>query len=280
VIDLHCHSTYSDGLLSPKELLHRAASRGVKTLALTDHDETRGLKEARVFALECGIQFIDGVEISVKWRERSVHIVGLNIDPDHSSLQQGLEFIRAARMTRAHKMASELEQAGISGSLEGATAYAHNKHMIGRPHFARFLCAQGHARDVKSVFEKYLVRGKPGYVAGEWVTLNDAVDWITRSGGIAVIAHPGRYALDDATLRQLISEFKQSGGGAIEVITPSHSRDQYATFARYATQFGLFASVGSDYHGPRESRFDLGVQSDLPAGCTPVWQSWREIHSA
>ncbi len=274
MIDLHCHSTYSDGLLSPKDLLSRAARRGVKTLALTDHDELRGLKEARETASDYGIQFIDGVEISVKWREKSVHIVGLNIDPTHSALQHGLELIRSSRLERARQIAYKLDEVGIADSLAGAYAYATNKDMIGRAHFARFLYAQGYAKDVKAVFQKYLTPGRPGYIAGEWIALSDAVEWIKQSGGMAVIAHPGRYTVNDATLRQLILDFKSAGGAGIEVITPSHSREQATKFARYAIQYGLFASVGSDYHGPQESYFDLGVHPELPSGCKPIWHSW------
>ena len=277
MIDLHCHSTYSDGLLTPDALVNRAAGRGVKILALTDHDETSGLVEARASAYRVGLQLIKGVEISVQWNGSSVHIVGLNIDPDNRDLQHGLEFIRQSRIARAKKISVELENAGIKGSLVGACEYVTNSHMVGRAHFARFLCAQGYARDVKSVFDKYLAKGKPGYVAGIWASLAEAVGWIKGSGGVAVIAHPGRYHMDPMAMEAFISEFKKVGGEAIEVITPSHGKDQYRIFAAYAERFDLRASVGSDFHGTEESRFDLGELPNLPKGCTPVWQTWAGI---
>lgn len=277
MIDLHSHSTYSDGLLTPTALIERAASRGVKLIALTDHDETSGLCEAEECAKRLGVRFIKGVEISVQWNGTSVHIVGLNIDPDHPELRGGLSYIRDSRLTRARKISRELENAGIRGSLEGAYEYVTNSHMIGRAHFARFLCARGYARDVKSVFEKYLAKGKPGYVPGEWATLAQAISWIKASGGLAIIAHPGRYPMKPNEMETLFSEFRELGGSAIEVVTPSHGKDQFRIFADYATRFGLLASAGSDFHGEEESRFDLGELPTLPIGCVPVWHDWPGV---
>jgi len=275
-IDLHSHSTVSDGLLSPEELVQRAASRGVEALALTDHDDVGGLSRAKRAAIQSGIGVINGVEISVSWCSLTVHIVGLRIDPEYPPLLRGLEIIRSSRAVRAQGIAAELEKSGIRGSLAGASRHAGNPNLIGRAHFARFLVELGIAKDVKSVFEKFLKRGKPGYVEHHWVTLAEAVTWIRNSGGVAVLAHPGRYAISAEQMRRLLSEFKELGGAALEVVTGGHTPEQYRIFARYSRQFELHASVGSDFHGPGESHRDVGQLPELPNGCQPVWELWPD----
>ncbi len=272
--DLHTHSNISDGLLPPAELVERAAAAGVSTLALTDHDDVAGLPQARETAERLGIDLVNGVEISVTWRKRTIHIVGLRIDPLHEPLVQGLSAIRQGRALRARRMADSLAQAGIAGALEGAYRYADNPEIIGRTHFARFLVHMGYAKDVRTVFRHYLVGGKPGYVPHEWAALADAVQWIVAAGGIAVLAHPGRYDLGRQLLPELIGEFKEAGGQAIEVVTGSHTPDQYNLFARYAQEFDLLASRGSDFHGPGESYVEPGALPPLPASVRPVWHDW------
>lgn len=272
--DLHSHSTRSDGLLAPAELVARAAERGVRALALTDHDEVSGLQEANAHAGQVGIAFINGVEISVTWNGETLHVVGLHIDPENAELAAGLDHIRSGRQRRAECIASELEQAGIDGSLAGARSYAANPDLVSRTHFARFLVERGHARDVQTVFRKYLAAGKPGYVPHQWASLELAVHWIRASGGIPVLAHPGRYKLDNTQREAMLANFAELGGTAIEVVTGSHTADQFVTWARYAQRFGLLASAGSDFHGPGETRRDLGELPELPAGCTPVWEKF------
>lgn len=276
-IDLHCHSTVSDGLLTPAQLVEHAAARGVDVLALTDHDDIGGLEDARRVAAEKNITLINGVEISVDWRGQTLHIVGLNIDPAHLQLVRGLSSIRDGRTVRACKIAAQLDKFGIHGSLEGAYAHAGEGRLIGRTHFARFLAQQGYAKDVKSVFKKYLVKGKPGYAPHQWAPLSDAVAWIRGSGGIAVIAHPARYKLGKDALNELLLEFLALGGEAIEVITASHTPEQSLLFARHSQCMGLLASRGSDFHGPGESYFDLGRMPELPPNCTPVWHDWNRV---
>ena len=274
-IDLHSHSTISDGLLTPAELVRYAAAQGVDILGLTDHDDIAGLGEARREAETLGIQIINGVEISVTWRKRTLHIVGLRVDPEFPELAMGLAGLREGRVERARRIANELSRVGIHGSFDGAREYA-SERIIGRTHFARFLVAKGHAKDIKSVFKKYLAKGKPGYVTHHWTTLEEAVHWITASGGVAVIAHPGRYDLGKTLINDLLTEFKGLGGTALEVISGSHGPGQSGMFADYARQFGLLASRGSDYHGPNHSFFDMGKLPDLPASCTPIWHDWPE----
>ena len=261
-------------MLAPEELVARAAANGVHTLALTDHDEISGLAEARAEAERRGIRLIDGVEISVTWRGTTVHVVGLRIDPASAALREGLQSIRRGRAARAQKIAEGLGAAGIADALAGARRYAENPELISRAHFARYLVEAGHAADVKNVFRRYLVKDKPGYVPHQWALLADAVGWIRASGGIAIIAHPGRYPLSRAEMREFLGEFKDSGGAGIEVVTGSHAPDQYAEFARSAREFGFLASRGSDYHGKGESRFDLGMLPSLPDDLKPVWHDW------
>lgn len=275
--DFHCHSNISDGTLTPTELVQRAAGRGVKAMALTDHDDVDGLDEARAVAKELGIAFVNGVEVSVTWRSHTLHIVGLGIDPSYPPLVEGLSTVRSGRGMRAQKMSDELAKAGVGGVLAGAYKFASNRNMIGRTHFARYLVESGHCKDVKSVFNRYLAKGKPGYVPHQWAALADAISWITGAGGIAVIAHPGRYmvgkhSMGKKTMQELLAEFVTLGGRAVEVVTGSHTQEQYAEFARYAEQFQLLASCGSDFHGPQESYRDLGRLPDLPMSCKPVWE--------
>jgi hypothetical protein len=272
--DLHCHSTISDGTLAPAEIVRRAAANGVTVLALTDHDELAGLAQAADAARADGVRFVPGVEISVTWAELTIHIVGLGIDPANATLGEHLAHLRASRGRRAERIAAEFDGLGIPGTLQGAYGYAENPKLIGRAHFARFLVDCGVARDVASVFRNYLVRGKPGYVPQQWADLADAVAWIRASGGRAVVAHPGRYKLSREELRRFLAEFKAAGGEGIEVVTGSHSPDQYATFARLAREFDFLASRGSDFHGPEESHVDLGRLPPLPADLKPVWHDW------
>jgi len=273
--DLHCHSTRSDGLLSPAAVVRRAASRGVDVLALTDHDETSGLAEATQAAREAGIDFVQGSELSVNWQDLTVHVVALNIDPDDGALSAGLESIRIGRTGRAKRIGESLAAAGIPGAYEGAMKYVTSEQLVSRTHFARYLVEAGYTRDVKDVFRNYLVPGKPGYVEHEWTTLPQAIGWIHGAGGVAVLAHPGRYKVDgSAGMRKLLGDFKDAGGDALEVLSPSHTNAQVAEFATHARVHGFAASTGSDYHGPGESTLDLGDLPPLPAGVEPVWTRW------
>lgn len=243
-------------------------------MALTDHDETRGLAEAGQAAEESGIELVLGVEISVTWAGKTIHVVGLRIDPDHPTLAGGLRGNRSGRRQRAQSMADALAAAGIPGAMEGARHFAQNEELIGRTHFARFLVEKGHAKDVKTVFKKYLVRGKPGYVTHQWAALPEAMEWIRAAGGVAVLAHPGRYEMGKEKMSLLLGEFKELGGAALEVVTGSHTADQVPIFADYAERFGLAASVGSDFHAPGEGGRELGRLMPLPERCRPIWQDW------
>lgn len=268
--DLHTHSTASDGSLSPDALVERAREQGVDVLALTDHDGTEGIVAAQQAAQDIALTLIPGVEISVTWGKGTVHILGLNIDPDNSDLQQGLAAIRDFRVGRAHEIAKRLEKAGISGALDGARKYA-SEVMLGRLHFAKFLVEQHYAKDVQEVFKRYLVRGKPGYVPGQWTQLDEAVRWINAAGGQAVIAHPARYKITATKLRRLIEEFKEAGGVGFEVVSGRQHPEEVKNLARLADKYQLYASCGSDFHAP-DTWSELGHLSPLPDLCTPIWR--------
>ena len=277
-IDLHCHSNISDGVLAPAEVVARAASNGVHLLALTDHDDVSGLAEAQSAAAETDLTLIPGVEISVTWGGQTVHVVGLRVDPTHPDLSAGLREIRLGRIARARRMAEDLARHGIEGAYDGAYAYAANKEMVGRTHFARWLVAEGHATDMRSAFKRYLTRGNPGYVEHEWTSLTQAIGWIRASGGMAVVAHPGRYAFNARQLLLLLEDFRNLGGEGIEVITGSHHPSEYGKFADLARAFSLKASRGADFHAPGEG-IDIGRLPSLPHYCNPVWQGWPELAS-
>ncbi|MDB5763814.1 MAG: phosphoesterase [Herminiimonas sp.] len=274
-VDLHCHSNISDGMLAPAAVAARAKANGVDVWALTDHDELDGIPEARAAAADLGLRYVPGVEISVTWAGQTVHIVGLHIDETNEALVQGLTSTRSGRERRAHEMAVQLAAAGIPDSFEGALKFVGNPDLISRTHFARYIIELGICADVNEVFRNYLIEGKPGFVPHRWATLKDAVAWIRGAGGIAVIAHPGRYNFDDLAYGAFFDEFKQFGGVAIEVTTGSHTVDQYAQYAKVANAYGLLASRGSDFHGPGESRVDLGELPALPDSVIPVWHDWR-----
>lgn len=270
--DLHCHSVVSDGTLTPEELAARAHANGVELWALTDHDEIGGQQRAMAAARAQGLPYLTGTEISITFAGQTVHIVGLGFDAEDERMKAGLRATRGGRGERAQEMAASLAAVGIRGAYEGALKYAGNPELISRTHFARWLVETGVCRETNEVFRKYLTEGKPGFVPHRWATLRDAVDWITASGGVAVIAHPARYSFSPTEEYALFSEFKAHGGQAVEVVTGSHTAAEYVRYADMAREFGLAASRGSDFHSPDESHTDLGALPYLPGELTPVWE--------
>ena len=278
--DLHSHSTMSDGTLAPEAVAARAHGNGVALWALTDHDEVSGLHRARDAALALGMSYLSGVEVSVTFANKTVHIVGLGFDIDDPRMADGLAHTRGGRERRARDMADDLARVGIPGAFEGALKYVGNPDLISRTHFARYLVEIGVCADAHEVFRRYLTDGKPGYVEHRWAQLSDAVAWIRDAGGVAVIAHPARYDFSPNEEYALFTEFKGHGGVGVEVVTGSHSVAEYARYADMAREFDLLASRGSDFHDPTESHTDLGTLPDLPGTVTPIWEAladrvWR-----
>jgi len=269
--DLHCHSTASDGALSPSELLQRASQQGVTHLALTDHDTTQGLTEASLFAETLGINLINGIELSTSWQNKCFHIVGLGIDPTHPALTSAIHDLQLTRIERAEQIAAKLEKKRIPGALAAVKVAAGNG-MITRTHFADFLLSQRHVSNQQEAFDRYLGQGKPAYVATTWADTQQAINWIIEAGGVAVLAHPLRYQLTASWLKRVLTAFKDAGGQAIEVITGRTNPDEIRRTSLYASQFQLAGSVGSDFHSPANVWVELGRLAPLPKNIQPVWE--------
>jgi len=270
--DLHCHSVVSDGTLTPEALAARAKANGVQLWALTDHDEIGGQERAIASAKALDMKYLTGVEISITFAGKTVHIVGLGFDHTNTDLVQGLRNTRGGRAERAKEMSEGLAKVGIHGAFEGALKYAGNHELISRTHFARFLVESGVCKDTSEVFRKYLTENKPGFVPHRWASLENAVNWITGAGGVAVIAHPARYGFTANEEFALFTEFINHGGRGVEVITGSHSSADALQYADTALEFNLAASRGSDFHSPDESHTDLGTLPWLPGQLRPVWE--------
>jgi predicted metal-dependent phosphoesterase TrpH len=270
--DLHCHSVVSDGTLTPEALAQRAHAHGVELWSLTDHDEIGGQARAAAAAKSHGMRYLTGVEISVTFLNKTVHIVGLGFDADNATLRQGLLQTRGGRGQRAKEMAQDLARVGIHGAYEGALKFAGNPELISRTHFARHLVEAGVCKETNEVFRKYLTEGKPGFVEHRWAQLKDAVQWITGAGGMAVVAHPARYGFTANEEFALFTEFKGHGGQGVEVVTGSHTTAEYVVYADVAKEYGLAGSRGSDFHSPLESHTELGTLPYLPGNLTPVWE--------
>ena len=271
--DLHCHSVVSDGTLTPEQLAVRAKANGVELWALTDHDEVGGQDRALAAAQAAGMKYLTGVEISITFANKTVHIVGLGFDAHDEQLKKGLYQTRGGRGERAKEMSEGLAKVGIHGAYEGALKYAGNHELISRTHFARFLVETGACQDTNEVFRRFLTEGNPGFVPHRWASLKDAVQWIVQAKGMAVIAHPARYGFTPNEEFALFTEFKNHGGQGVEVVTGSHTPAEYVTYADMAKEFDLYASRGSDFHSPNESRIDLGTLPWLPGQLAPVWEA-------
>lgn len=268
-IDLHTHSSYSDGVLTPAALIQRAALCAVSTIALTDHDEMGGVAEASSVARGMGIRLISGVEISVSWRAQTIHVVGLDVDPEHVLLAQGLAGLREARQVRALKIGEQLCAAGLPDITHDMATGAGNSGALGRGHFARALVASGRAKNAAEAFRRFLADGKPGFVSQKWSELDQAVGWIRSAGGFAILAHPERYRISRPITKALLEDFKLCGGHGIEICRgdPGVAAEQI----RSARQLGFMVSGGSDFHGPGAGSCDLGNVAAIHADPAAIW---------
>lgn len=269
-IDLHCHSTASDGALSPEDLVSRAATMGVTHLALTDHDTVAGLARATHSAAEAGLSLISGTELSCVWRSQTIHIVGLDFDVADTVFQAALERQNNNRWARARAITDKLSKIGVENLLEKATQGA-NGDVPGRPHFARVLVDEGVVKDPAQAFKRYLGAGKPGDVKAFWPELEEVVRWIVEAGGVAVLAHPRKYRLTATKLRALVADFKRAGGRAMEVSTSGQSSGDLGFLAELCRREELLGSQGSDFHFPGAPWCELGRITKMPDGIEPVW---------
>ena len=274
--DFHCHSTASDGRLPPAEVVTRAHENGVTCLSLTDHDTVAGLIEAHSEAEKIGLRLIPGIELSVSWRGQCFHVVGLDIDPNNAKLKQGMQIIQKMRELRAQAIGARLQKKGIPGCYEGAKNIA-GKGTVTRTHFAQHLVNQNYATGMQKAFDRYLLRGKPGFVATQWPDMKEAIEWIRDAGGIAVLAHPLRYKITATRMRSMLQDYKLAGGRAIEVVCGSSNDNDVLNAARLARQFELLGSVGSDFHSPENRWIELGRLQDLPNDIDPVWNAIKPI---
>ena len=273
-IDLHCHSTASDGALSPTDLVSRAAERGVTHLALTDHDTIAGLAEARNAAAEKGLEIIPGIELSCLWKSRTIHVVGLDFDPENPAFQQALEQQNENRWARARMIADRLSKLKVPDLLERATA-ASGGDVPGRPHFAKVLVEAEVVSNPAQAFKRHLGAGKPGDVKAYWPELSEVVQWINDAGGIAVLAHPRKYQLTATKLRDLTADFRRAGGRAIEVSTSGQSSGDLGFLVELCRREQLLASQGSDFHFPGPAWCELGRIMKMPDGLEPVWHYFK-----
>ncbi len=270
IIDLHCHTNMSDGALTPNQLIDLAVKRGVGMLSITDHDTLDAY--AHISAVPSNIRLIPGIELSSRWRKQGVHIVGLNIDLSNEAMASAVTQQSDVRLQRAHEISNRLGRLGFDNCLEGAQRFAQNQ--IGRPHFAEHLIEVGAVKNANEAFKKYLGAGKAGDIKEHWPAIDTVVQWIRRAGGIAVLAHPSKYKMTRTKLTELLNDFSIAGGEAMEVVSglqvPSVTRD----LAGLCKKFNLLASCGSDFHAPDKKWAALGMTSNLPDTCNPVWDHW------
>lgn len=269
MIDLHTHSTYSDGTFSPMQLVEYAKKKGITTLALTDHDCIGGVREASMVAKQNKLRFVSGVELSVLWKNKALHVLGLNIDINNQALIDLLEIHKCKRLERAKLMAHKLEELGLENSLAKATQMAPGG-LVARPHFARVLVQEGWCKDFAQAFKRYLKQGRPAYVPTDWVNLEKGVATITQAGGVAVLAHPLRYRLTQTKLRELIADFKLFGGMGMEVIAGMSSKQEIFELSALCQKFDLLASVGSDFHGEHITPDVMNRLTALPDTCRSI----------
>ncbi|CEK10887.1 PHP domain-containing protein [Legionella hackeliae] len=274
MIDLHCHSNFSDGVLSPSELLQKAIASNIKVLALTDHDTIAGLIELHQAAQDQPIQIINGIEFSVCWKKYDIHIIGLNINPANKLIQSLIERQSQSRIARAIEIGERMQACGVSNAYQKACELAGHER-VGRPHFAQVFVNEGLATDLQTAFKRFLGRGKPAYVRTYWLTLSEAIEGIAQAEGQAVLAHPLKYSLTRTRLHELVMAFKDAGGSALEVVSGEMNITQVRELAGLCQRFELLSSTGSDYHGGTLSRIPLGRQQQLPVNCIPIWHQWN-----
>lgn len=271
IYDLHSHSTASDGVLTPTELVARAVAQNVNVLALTDHDTLSGVAEAKKTAQCHAIDLISGVEISVLWQEKVFHLAALNIDEQNGDLLALLELQLRNREIRAREIAEKLAKLGIPNAYEGARSFA--KGEVTRAHYGRFLVAEGYVKNDEQAFKRYLSQGKPAYVKANWCSIEEAVNATHAAGGLICVAHPLRYKLTASWMKKMIRVFKDAGGDGIEVAGCGQTPDQRQLLARWANEFELLASAGSDFHYPT-GWIELGKNLQLPQNVKPVWEQF------
>ena len=274
-IDLHSHTHYSDGQLSPKELIDRAHNMQVDVLAITDHDTVDGIPEALAYQAgqKRAMQILPGVEISTSWHNFDIHILGLHVDHNNELFLQRLAEQSAERDRRALQISDKLAKVGINDVFTEAKNLA-GVGQVTRAHFARVLVSRQLVNDMEAAFRKYLGKGKKAHVKPQWISMQEAIQWIQDAGGKAVLAHPGHYDLTTKWLKRLVAEFAQVGGDGMEVIHSHLSPEKKKLLTDLALEHHLLASSGSDFHYPNRWT-ELGKNLTLPAQMMPIWRDWN-----
>ena len=270
-IDLHNHSYYSDGFLSPQEVVSLAHNAGCKMFSLTDHDSTEGVSQAKIEADKLGIKLINGVEISAFWKNMTIHVVALGVDINNGRLQEGLAHNQLLREVRAEKIALSLRRSGIKDALE-KTQELSKTLMLTRTHFAQMLIKEGYCKDMKSVFRRYLTGKKPGGVHVEWEDIQEVISWIHSAGGKAIIAHPFRYRMTHTKIKNMLIDFKSVSGDGLEVMTATSTNEEIKFSNQWSQDFNLLASCGSDFHGWPNQRIRIGNLRELPDTEKAIWK--------
>ena len=269
--DLHNHSYYSDGVLSPTEVVRLASQAGCDLFSLTDHDTTDGIAEAQLEADSLNLNLVNGVEISALWQNMAIHILGLGIDIKNDILQTGLEHNQKLRKERAEKIALGLWRSGIKDALEKTQSFSKTE-MLTRTHFAQMLISEGYCKDMKAVFRRYLTGKKPGGVGVQWEGYDDVVKWIHAAGGKALIAHPLRYRMTNTKIKNMLIDFKDALGDGLEVVTGTSTLDEINLSSQWTKDYNLLASCGSDFHGWPNQRLRIGNLKDLPDTDKAIWR--------
>lgn len=279
-VDLHCHSTASDGALAPAVLVARAFERGVRLLALTDHDTLDGLDEAGAAAQALGMQLVNGIELSCTWGGATIHVLGYAFNRDAPALQQAIAELHEGRWLRAAEISKRLEAKGMPGALEGARAMQQELGDSGnapaRPHFADFLVRSGYVKDRAEAFRKWLGSGKLGDVKQHWPELAQAVDTLRRANAWVSLAHPWQYDFTRSKRRKLIADFVGAGGHSLEVVNGMQPAEQVGSLAILAREFGMFVTAGSDFHAPGQWS-ELGVYRPVPEDLPPLWARFQHV---
>ena len=277
-VDLHCHSTASDGALAPAVLVARAFEKGVRVLALTDHDTLEGLDEARVAAHSLGMQLVNGVELSCTWGGATIHVLGYGFDQKAPPLVAAIAQLHDGRWLRSEEISRKLSLKGMPGALDGARAIQQELGDSGnapaRPHFADWMVREGFVRDRAEAFRKWLGAGKLGDVKQHWPTLESTLETLRDSGAWISLAHPCHYDFTRTKRRKLVAAFVEGGGHALEVANGAQVDSQVGMLANTTREFGLLASAGSDFHVPDEKGREVGITPELPPICQPLWTRW------
>jgi len=273
-IDLHCHSTASDGVLTPHELVTRAHEHGVKILSLTDHDTIEGLPAAQQAADELGIQLINGIELSCVWGGTTIHILGYDFALDDPAILAASNTLHTGRWLRAEEIAKRLAAKGIAGALEGAqavqAALGDSSNAPARPHFAQFLVKQGHVRDYAEAFRKWLGAGKIGDVKQHWPSFDETMATLKHAQALSSLAHLYHYKFTRTKRRRLVQDFVNAGGHALEVVNGMQPAEQVGTLSILAREFNLKVTAGSDFHLPQQWS-EIGRYRPVPDDLTSLF---------